>query len=245
MPTPATLAHLDEDWAANFDCGVADLHRPGVTFLRNGGDFATYAGAYLLRWGEACVFTAPDLLAGRVAERRHGLSPDEVFHRSFLAALFGEAVDRIIGPAFRSVADSTDFRRVDPRATRLLSPGDDAALHRLAEAVEDEAWEHSGIHFNRPPNFGCYVSGELVSAGMLLAAGERLRNVGIVTHPARRGQGYGRAVVSFMTAYALDGGGFGHCQTLLANAPSIAIARSLGYQQYATALAVRLKGVAA
>jgi RimJ/RimL family protein N-acetyltransferase len=66
-----------------------------------------------------------------------------------------------------------------------------------------------------------------------------------VTHPVRRGQGYGRAVVSFMTAYALDGGGIGHYQTLLANAPSVAIARSLGYQQYATALAVRLKGVAA
>jgi GNAT superfamily N-acetyltransferase len=245
MSTPDTFAHLDEDWAANFGCSVADLHRPGVTVLRNGGDFATYAGAYLLRWGGACVFTAPDTFAGRVAERTRGLSPDEVFDRSFLAALFGDAVDRIIGPAFRSVADSTDFRPVDPRATRLLGPDDDAALHRLAEAVGDEAWEPSGIHFDRPPNFGCDVNGELVSAGMLLAAGERLRNVGIVTHPAYCGQGYGRAVVSFMTAYALDTGDIGHYQTLLANAPSIAIARSLGYQQYATALAVRLKGVAA
>jgi GNAT superfamily N-acetyltransferase len=245
MPTPATVTHLDEDWAANFGCSSADLHRPGVTLLRNGGDFASYAGAYLLRWGEACMFTVPAPFVDKVAERISGLAPNVIFDRSFLAALFGDAVDRIIGPAFRSVADGTDFQPVVPRGTRLLGPDDDAALHRLAEAAGEEAWEHSGIHVDRPPNFGCYMRGDLTSAGMLLAASKRLRNVGILTHPAYRGQGYGRAVVSFMTAYALERGGIGHYQTLLANTPSVAIARSLGYQQYATALAVRLKGVAA
>ncbi len=77
---------------------------------------------------------------------------------------------------------------------------------------------------------------------MLLSKGP-LRNIGIVTHPRYRRQGYGRAVVSAMAAYTLAGGAIPHYQTVLANAGSLAIARSLGFVQYATAFAVRLKMV--
>jgi predicted GNAT family acetyltransferase len=65
-------------------------------------------------------------------------------------------------------------------------------------------------------------------------------NVGIVTHPAQRGRGYARAVVSAMTAFGLARGAVLRYQTLQANAPAVAIARALGYQEYARTLAVRL-----
>lgn len=241
MPTAETLAHLDADWVENFGCAVTDLHRRGIMLLRNAGDFAQYRGAYLLRWGEACVFTVPDTFYAATKAAVAGRTIDDVFSGSFLAAHFGASAQRIIGPTFRSCCDGGDFRPVETRGTRLLTREDDPALLRLRDAVGEEAWGHSSIDVERPPNFGCFVDGELVAAGMLLAASTRLRNVGILTHPAHRRRGYGRAAVSFMTAHALAEGGIGHYQTLMANTGSRVIALSLGYAQYATAYAVRLK----
>ena len=40
--------------------------------------------------------------------------------------------------------------------------------------------------------------------------------------------------------HGLDQGWLLHYQTLLANVPSVAVARSLGYQQHANTLAIRL-----
>lgn len=241
MPTATTIEHLDTHWAVNFDCERDALHRPGVTLLRNGGDYATYHGAYLLRWGETCVFTVPAPFYERAVAGITGRSADEVFDPGFLARLFGDAIDRIIGPAFRGCCDASDFRPVDAPGARLLAPEDEPALRALAAACGDEAWEYSGITFDRPPNFGYVVAGGLVAAGMLRTLSEGLRHVGIATHPHQRRRGYGRALVSYMTAYALAEGGIGHYQTLMSNTPSKAIALSLGYQQYATGLAVRLR----
>ena len=65
-------------------------------------------------------------------------------------------------------------------------------------------------------------------------------HIGVVTHPAYRGRGYGRAAVSAATARGLEAGFIVLYQTLLANAPSVALATELGYQPYATHLAVQL-----
>ena len=48
--------------------------------------------------------------------------------------------------------------------------------------------------------FGCFNGEALAAAGMLERWGDRLLQVGIVTHPDHRGRGYGKAVVSAMTA---------------------------------------------
>ena len=55
--------------------------------------------------------------------------------------------------------------------------------------------------------------------------GDRLLHVGIVTHPAFRGRGYGTAVVSAMTADGLADGRVVQYRTLQANLPSVAVAR--------------------
>jgi predicted GNAT family acetyltransferase len=88
--------------------------------------------------------------------------------------------------------------------------------------------------------FGCLVGGSLVAAGTLAQWRERFWNVGILTHPGHRGRGYGRAVVSAMTRHGLGQGWLLHYQTLLANIPSVAVARSLGYREHARTIAVRL-----
>ena len=61
-----------------------------------------------------------------------------------------------------------------------------------------------------------------------------------MTRPAYRGCRYGRAVASAATAQALEAGFIVLYQTLFANTPSVALATGLGYQAYASQLAVRL-----
>jgi len=244
MPTQPTLAQVDAFWAGRLGCAHADLHRPGITLLVNAGDFTTYRGAFLLRWGDACVFTVPaalrQSLQGTIGDR----TLDDVFDDGFLARAFGAHCERIIGPAFQGCADASDFRPVAGRGTRLLTSEDDEALAALELACDPEEWEHAAIADGRSPLFGCFAGDELVAAGTLIAWGEHLRNLGIVTHPAYRGRGYGRAVVSALTAHALAQGHVAQYQTLLSNAGSLAIARALGFHQYATTLAVRLRAIA-
>ena len=88
--------------------------------------------------------------------------------------------------------------------------------------------------------FGCFAGDRLAAAGMLERWGDRLLHVGIVTHPGHRGRGYGKAVVSAMSAHGLAAGGVMQYRTLQANLPSVGIARALGFQRFALTLAVRL-----
>jgi GNAT superfamily N-acetyltransferase len=70
-------------------------------------------------------------------------------------------------------------------------------------------------------------------------AARQIAHIAVVTHPGFRGHGYARTVVSTLTEIALGRTFVPQYRTLEANAPSIAVARRLGFLQYATSLAVR------
>jgi GNAT superfamily N-acetyltransferase len=151
-------------------------------------------------------------------------------------------VDVGIGPAYQGFVDATDFRPVDGRGTRLLADQDSAALERLRAACDATEWKTTGVSLDRHElTFGCFDGGELISAGMLEKRGEDVVFVRIITRPDHRERGYGRAVVSAMTAHALAHRLIPRYQTLFTNAASVAIARSLGYVEYGATLAVRLR----
>jgi predicted GNAT family acetyltransferase len=63
----------------------------------------------------------------------------------------------------------------------------------------------------------------------------------VLTHPERRRSGCGTAVVSQVVASALERQKTVLYQTLEANEPAVRLARRLGYQPYATHVAVRLR----
>jgi len=188
----------------------------------------------------ACVLAVPEDWYEPVASRVGHRPPAEVFDSAVLRQVLGAAVDQVIGPAWLGYADASDFRPAPTMGTRLLTDQDLPELQRLAAACGPMAWEHSGIDPARPPVFGCFAGEVLAAAGMLECWGDRLLQVGIVTHPAYRGRGYGKAVVSAMTAHGLATGGVVQYRTLQANLPSVGIARALGFQRFAQTLAVRL-----
>lgn len=139
------------------------------------------------------------------------------------------------------VVAQDSFRSASHDDVRMLEAGDEAALQRLADACDPVEWAHSGIRWGEHPVFGNWADGELIAAGTLVALAPELRHVGILTHPAHRGRGCGRAVVRAMTAHALQEGCLVQYRTLMANTASMAIARSLGFREYATTVAVRFR----
>ena len=240
MTTTASLQEVVAFWAAHLGCGRAQLAQPGTSVVRNGPDLVDYRGATVVFRPPACVLAVPDdwyeIAVSRVGHR----PPSAMLDVAVLRQVFGSAVDQVIGPAWLGYADASDFRPAFTMGTRLLSDQDLPALRRLADDCGPTAWEHGGIDPARPPVFGCYAADVLAAAGMLEPWGARLLHVGILTHPAYRGRGYGKAVVSAMTAHGLAAGRVVQYRTLQANLPSVGIAGALGFQRFALTLAVRL-----
>jgi len=227
-------------WAAEFGCRPRVLRSAGTIVVRHGPAFEGERVAFALATATACLVTVPDDWYAAAHAALVSQSPAEAFDAKRLAGLFGSAVQRVVGPAWQGHVDASSFAPVDPRGTRLLTRADRPALDALVAACPPGEWDASSIDPDRPPVFGCVVGGVLVAAGTLSPWRERFWTVGIITQPAHRGRGYGRAVVSAMTRYGLDQGWRLRYQTLLANTPSVATARSLGYQQHAYTLAIRL-----
>jgi GNAT superfamily N-acetyltransferase len=240
VTTLASLEVITAFWAAYLGCRRAQLSQPATVVVRNGPGLADYHGATAFFRPPACVLAVPADWYEHTTARLAHQPAAAAFQATLLRQVFGAAVDRVVGPAWLGYADHGDFRPAGPMGTRRLTDQDLPALGRLAAACGPTAWAHSGIDPARRPVYGCYADRTLVAAGMLEPWGDRLLHVGIVTHPAHRGRGYGTAVVSAMTADGLADGRVVQYRTLQANLPSVAVARKLGFQPFARTLAVRL-----
>lgn len=239
MPARATLFRLDARWGEEY--GVAPGFWGGERFdvAPRPGD-ADWAGLFAFRRGDACVVQAPPGLGAATARWIAGREPDVLLDPAFWAGTLGPRFAHAVGPAWLGYADETDFRPLDEQGARLLGPGDEAALRALEAAVGALAWAHSGIVYGAEPLYGVFLGGELAAAAAVEAWRGGLGHVGVVTHPAHRGRGLGTAVVALATREGLARGLTMQYRTLVANVASLAIGRKVGYQPYATTLAVRL-----
>lgn len=228
-------------WASFLGCAPEQLETPG-TWVGPHADagLADYQGVYLLRRGESCVVSVPAPLLAMVTMQLAGLSADSSFDITRLWQVFGDAIERFVGPAWQGYLRADDFQPVARPNVRQLTTTDDPALQRLADACDEREWEEIGIGRAEQVVFGAFVGETLVAAGMGEPRASTLLHIGIITHPDHRRQGHGCAVVSAISAYGLEVGLVPRYQALAANTPSVAIARALGFSHYATTLAIRL-----
>jgi RimJ/RimL family protein N-acetyltransferase len=147
---------------------------------------------------------------------------------------------RAVGPAYLGYADAEQFRPDTRHPARLLTPDDAAALAAFASAVGSIAWEHSGLGHAPQPIAASWEDNRLVAAAGYRLWGAALAHIGVTTHPAFRGSGYGRSVVSAIGQHALEQGYVLQYRTLCANSPSMAIAAGLGFEAYAATLFIAL-----
>jgi len=240
MTAPESLRRIDAYWAAYFGCRPGDFQAPGTRVLPHAA-LMGYPGVLAFRRGPSCVVSIPEMLPRRLVDEIAARPPAGAADRDFLAGVFGNDVDTVTGPAWLGVADRGDFHPVPDPAVRLLDVGRDTpALRRLAEACGELAWRQSKIVFDRHPLFGYFEGEEVMAASAYAVLGGVLAYIGVVSHPAHRGRGYGRSVVTASMDHALGKGLLCQWRTLRSNGPAISLARKLGFQEYAETVDVRL-----
>ncbi len=248
MLSSETWRRVYNHLSVRLGCAEETLRAPGLRVLAHGSALAAYQGVYVWRMAvedgaaPSITVSAPPALVDEARAALTGAPMEGALDPAFWLATLGPRMERVVGPSYQGYLDAGVFQPVASNPARPLAADERPALERLARACAAEEWEHSAIEPDHDPIF--VVSGEdgtLMAAASLTRDGDGLVAVGVIAHSAARGRGYGRAMVSALTAWALARGESVHYQTLRANTASVAIARALGYQDVASALAVRLR----
>ena len=241
------LRPVDIFWASFFGLPPADFLAAGVQVVPH-HELKGYEGAWLFRRNgvSSCIISVPPRLVEPVRTAVASRNAEDLFCRETATGLFGSQGARVIGPAYQGFVEEENFLPAAGRA-RALGSQDAAALRRLADACGQEAWDDAGIAPGQPNTFGCFAGAgeeELAAVARFRVTEQEAAAawIGVVTHPEHRGKGYGRTAVSVATEQGLRRSLLLLYQTLLANAPSVALASRLGYRQYATHFAVRFWG---
>lgn len=245
-PQAASRIHqlLDEHWTAILHVQPS-VWRDAEVVVASHPEPSHTDHVYLIRREESCIIVVPQALVGSTTTACAAWPSAAVFDRAFVRSLYGSAVSSIHGPFWLGYATTDTFRPVDPRGVRPLGGGDAAALARLREAVSEHDWIDAGFEVPTRQEFGCFDEGELVCAGTLTPFRGEPANVGVLTHPRRRNQGFGAAMVSALTAEALRHSRAAQCRLLEDNRPGMRVARVLGYVEDAHTLEVVLDATTA
>ena len=224
----------DRYWGGHLNCPPDELFSRPLNVVTHGEELRGDNGALgLFRDGAATISIPPDRaeeLRGLLAGLEDGCTPEQ-----FAAALAPVAA-LVLGPAY--LGYTTEVRGDDGEA-RSLNEEDAAAVESLREACGEEEWDHGGSSLEVPCS-GVFCDGQLAALAGYETWGGTIAHIYIVTHPGYRGRGFGRGSVAHLARRALADGLLAQYRTLDSNEPSIHVAEALGFQRYATSMAVRL-----
>lgn len=231
-----TRRALREYWADRLGVDPDAFDRDGATVgPANPGEVE------LFRRADALVVGAPEWLVGPLRQRRDDLGRLDLDDPDAIEAWFGEfgSVERVLGPAFYGYVDSEAFEPVESSARFLAA--DRPAHERFRAAVPDGEWEAAGPELVPGRTVGLFDGDELVAVAGYDIWDDRLAHVAVVTHPEHRDEGFGRAVVSRATERAFAADLLPQYRTLDAWPWSVALARGLGYERFATGILVSFR----
>jgi GNAT superfamily N-acetyltransferase len=232
---PGLMQLVDGYWARFFGCASEALRSNTVQMAVH----TDYAGCYLMEFGGAPIVSLP---IGEVERYRADIvhfQAGTVRKPALVEATFGKRVAESIGPAFIGYSDVKHFKPVSSGATRQLTVQDEKAVEMLRAACPVKEWEHGGSEFRPSAMVGAFRGQEIAALAGYELWGGQIAHIAIVAHPSFRGQGYATKAVSTLTEMVLERRLVPQYRTLEANAPSMALARRLGFVEYARSLAIR------
>ena len=235
---------MDRTWALDFACEPAQLHTPVPYVQTHAGALADYDGIWMFATdGAPCISVPRDVYPSiaNAAQRWTTVNERVVpMIRQHIAALTRRRISDVIGPAYVGLGFAEWLQLHDAARARLLADKTHDLVGALRAEVTAEEWEHGGSEAHGPL-FGSFDS----AGGLAALSGYEVWNgtiahISIVSRTAERGRGYGRAAVALATRHALAAGLVPQYRTLFSNAPSMGIARRLGFVEYGRSLAIRL-----
>lgn len=233
-----TLKKVDAYWASYFGVSPADL-AGNKTLVVTHAALDTYDGALAFRRGEACIVSVPASTPEIERTKLRAAKPAEAFDPKFLGRVFVINSDKVSGPAWLGIADPANFKPAKSEA-RVLGDADEDAVQKMAEGCGELAWKQSKLLQVRKPLFGLFSGKDLAAVSGYVVMGNALAYIGVITHPAHRGKGHAKAVVSSAVADAFSKGLVAQWRTPQANEGAVALAKAMGFQPYASTYDVQL-----
>ncbi len=238
-PTP--IDTLDTYWRTFFGGAVTNFDTPQTRVVPHAG-MGAYQGIFLFRRRHTLLISVPPALIDSHHMHLMTMTVADFDDLATFIARLAIPIERLIGPAFSGYTDAHTFQPCHTGAVRLLIPRDAAAFHSFRMACPAIEWEHGGSAFSEGPLAGYFRENQLAALAGYELWGRSIAHIAVVTHPQQRGRGYGKGVVSFLSATVLRDNLIPQYRTLCSNTPSMHLAADLGFVAYAESLAVRLVG---
>jgi GNAT superfamily N-acetyltransferase len=230
----------DAFWAEWFGVEATDLRSPGVSIVSHRG-LQGYRGAWFFMHGGRLVVSAPDGWVERIRGALAGVAQHRALPtEAWLAELFGESLERLVGPAFQGALDAGNFRPFSSAQVRTLTSADADAVAVFRSACGADGWSDAALDKALLFRMGYFDGSRLVALAGFRPWSASAGDPCVLTLPDYRGRGCAKAVVSRVLATALAREHVPLYQTLEANAAAVGVALSLGYERYANHVAVRL-----
>ena len=241
MLEPVVIRNVDAYWASHLGCTPAQLHEDEPVLLSHAAELDGYRGAYIMQFtGAAPVISLPPAQAASLGPRLAGAARESLEADARWSDILGPLLERMVGPAWVGYASAETLRHVAAAVeTRLLTPADAPHVERLGRAATADEWDNIASLPRAGVMVGAFAEGELAAVAGYEVWGESIAHVAVLTHPAHRGRSLGRAVVGATAAVALERGLVPQYRSLMANRASLAVAAALGFEGYATSLALR------
>lgn len=234
MLNERTASIANTYWAIHLGCSPDELFAEPLRIVTHGAELADYCGVFaLFRCGGVTASIPPDradTLRALLSSLPHGCSPDSV------ASALSPVSSAVIGPAYIGYAEAASQ---PAHPARALGPDDAAALHALRQSCDATEWEHGGSAIAHPCS-AVFAGGRVAALAGYEVWGGTIAHIAVVTHPDFRRRGFGRSAVAHIAGRAIAAGLLPQYRTLQSNRASIRVADLLGFQSYATSMAVRL-----
>ncbi len=219
-----------QGWADRFGCPIEALHRPGTVIIPE-AEFASTHAVHIWTIGARAFARIDPVLETLVAETIGDRIDAEAITAYHLHATLGQArIERVEDNVLRYLypGDFIPFSAPAPSIVRELGPDDADALATLKATCTPDEVEVGEVSVEDEIGFGCFDGPRLAA----IATGFRLTgfmDIGVLTGPAYRRQGLGRAVVSALCARCIAHPIIAQYRCLVANAGSYAISQALGF----------------
>ena len=214
------------------------LQHPGIVVTAH-GQLSGYHGVWFFVRGHSAVVSAPPAWVARLEQSCGSTVAEELLSPAAATRALGDATGEIVGPSFQGWLPAGRLRTVPSDGVQRVA-GKEAVLAAFKSACSPKEWEHGGIDPEAAEIWASFQGEKAAALGQLRLHPGGAVDPCVITHPEHRGEGHALRLVGAMAQDALADGRLLLYQTLLSNRPAVSLALRLGFEQYATLLAVRL-----
>lgn len=226
-----TCDRIDYLWADSFGLTIQEYLDSDVRVICE-RDKRPQQSVRVLAHAERCIVSVYPELEGEIRRRTEDLTLADCQSDATMTNVFSDLCEEPPIPMFHSFQDGDGFRPFRLPGTRRLWFGDRGALLRFLGECPIEEVSSSSLGPLRQFVYG-YIEGDRVLAaayfGLVMPYAV---SIGVLTHPAHKRNGLGKAVASVATEAALHCGFLVLWQAAVENAASVATAKSLGFCEY-------------